>query len=213
MSGKSGRGSEDNENQEIPGNPKGQNQTFGGVFLGKEIRDLRKAKGMTLSELSKTCGYSISFLSQLERDVSRPSIKCLHDISRALGVSISWFFGDAAPALAEERDYVVRASRRRMLEFDSGITDELLSPNLSGKIELLLCRFAPGASSGEETYKHKGEEAGLILTGTLELWVEDKHFVLNAGDSFSFPSTSRHRYRNPSNEETRVVWVITPPSY
>jgi transcriptional regulator with XRE-family HTH domain len=196
-----------------PDSPKGEVQPVGGIFLGKEIRDLRKAKRMTLTELSQACGYSISFLSQLERNVSRPSIKCLHDISLALGVSISWFFGDAGPALSEERDYIVRGSRRRRLEFDSGITDELLSPSLSGQIELLLCRLAPGATSGKDTYKHEGEEAGLVVSGTFEIWIEDRHFILKAGDSFSFPSTERHRYRNPSDEETTVVWAVTPPSY
>ena len=192
---------------------RGEVQPIGGIFLGKEIRDLRKAKRMTLTELSEVCGYSISFLSQLERNVSRPSIKCLHDISLALGVSISWFFGDTGPALLEERDYIVRGSRRRRLEFDSGIIDELLSPSLSGQIELLLCRLAPGASSGEDTYEHPGEEAGLVVSGTFEVWIGDRHFILKAGDSFSFPSTERHRYRNPSDEETVVVWAITPPSY
>jgi transcriptional regulator with XRE-family HTH domain len=201
------------ENSNVADRAKGQARAVGGVFLGREIRDLRKAKGLTLAALSQACGYSISFLSQLERSISRPSIKCLHDISSALGVGISWFFGDTAPAFAEERDHVVRASRRRRLEFESGITDELLSPNLSGQVELLLCRLAPGASSGEESYEHQGEEAGLILTGTLELWVGDKHFVLKAGDSFSFPSTERHRYRNPSDEETQVVWAVAPPTY
>ena len=183
------------------------------VFLGREIRDLRKAKSMTLADLSEACGYSVGFISQLERNVSRPSIKCLHDISRALGVSISWFFGDAAPALVEERDVVVRKGRRRRIEFDTGITDELLSPNLAGEMELLLSIFAPGASSGEESYKHRGEEGGLVLSGSLELWVDGRHFILNAGDSFAFPSTSRHRYRNSSDQETRVLWAITPPTY
>ena len=202
-----------NPDQNQPRRSTSQPTASNEVFLGREIRDLRKAKSMTLAELSEACGYSVGFLSQLERNVSRPSIKCLHDVSKALGVSISWFFGDAAPALVEERDIVVRKGRRRRIEFDTGITDELLSPNLAGEMELLLSIFAPGASSGEESYKHRGEEGGLVLSGQLELWVDGRHFVLNAGDSFAFPSTSRHRYRNSSDQETRVLWAITPPTY
>jgi quercetin dioxygenase-like cupin family protein len=74
-------------------------------------------------------------------------------------------------------------------------------------------RFPPGSASGTQPYTHRGEEGGLVLEGMLELWIENEKFLLNAGDSFSFPSTKPHRYRNPSKRETVVLWVITPPTY
>ena len=182
-------------------------------FVGAQVRELRKARDTTLTELARQTGLSVGYLSQIERNISNPSIKALHDISRALGVNISWFFQEAGPVQAEERDYIVRAHRRRRLDFSSGISDELLSPNLSGKLELLCSRFEPGSSSGEEPYTHRGEEAGVVISGTLELWIGDRYFVLNQGDSFNFPSTTPHRYRNPGDTETVVIWAITPPSY
>jgi class 3 adenylate cyclase len=95
----------------------------------------------------------------------------------------------------------------------SGITDELLSPNLAGALELLVSRFPAGSASGTQPYTHRGEEGGLVVEGMLELWIENEKFLLKAGDSFSFPSTKPHRYRNPSKRETVVLWVITPPTY
>lgn len=180
--------------------------------IGREIRGLRKARGLTLTELAEKSGLSIGYLSLLERDRATPSINALHAISRALGVTISWFF-DANAAPVEERGFVVRRARRRRLEFSAGIVDELLSPSLEGSLELLASRFPPGASSGDAPYTHNGEEAGVVVRGTLELWVDGKHFVLKAGDSFGFPSSLPHRYCNPGSEETEVVWAITPPSY
>ena len=180
--------------------------------IGREIRGLRKARGLTLTELAEKSGLSIGYLSLVERDRATPSINALHAISRALGVTISWFF-DANAAPVEERGYVVRRARRRRLEFSAGIVDELLSPSLEGSLELLSSRFPPGASSGDAPYTHNGEEAGVIVRGTLELWVDGKHFVLKAGDSFGFPSSLPHRYCNPGSEETEVIWAITPPSY
>lgn len=180
--------------------------------IGREIRGLRKARGLTLTELAEKSGLSIGYLSLVERDRATPSINALHAISRALGVTISWFF-DANAAPVEERGYVVRRARRRRLEFSAGIVDELLSPSLEGSLELLSSRFPPGASSGDAPYTHTGEEAGVIVRGTLELWVDGKHFVLKAGDSFGFPSSLPHRYCNPGSEETEVIWAITPPSY
>jgi transcriptional regulator with XRE-family HTH domain len=181
-------------------------------LIGGEIRGLRKARGLTLTGLAEASGLSIGYLSLLERDRATPSIKALHAVSRALGVTISWFF-ETNDVPEEERDLVVRRARRRRLDYSAGLVDELLSPNLSGALELLSCRFPPGASSGEEPYTHAGEEAGVVIRGRLELWVDGRTVTLEAGDSFGFQSTLPHRYRNPGPDETEVIWAITPPSY
>jgi transcriptional regulator with XRE-family HTH domain len=181
-------------------------------LIGGEIRGLRKARGLTLTDLADASGLSIGYLSLLERDRATPSIKALHAVSRALGVTISWFF-EANEVPEEERDLVVRRARRRRLDYSAGLVDELLSPNLSGALELLSCRFPPGASSGEEPYTHAGEEAGVVIRGRLELWVNGRSVLLEAGDSFGFQSTLSHRYRNPGLDKTEVIWAITPPSY
>lgn len=182
--------------------------------LGREIRRLRKSEGLTLIELAGRTGLSIGYISQVERGKSVLSIKALKDIADALGVKIGWFFQQPERAAAAESGIVVRAAHRRRMNYGAlGITDYLLSPSLAGDIELLLCTLAPGSTSGDEPYAHEGEEAGLILSGALELWVEDQHFLLKKGDSFTFRSKRPHRYRNPGRAATVVVWAITPPSF
>jgi len=182
--------------------------------LGDEIRHMRKAKGLTLSELAAKTGLSIGYLSQVERGVSNLSIKALKQVSDAMGVQIAGLFQEMEPVPASEQGIVVRGNRRRRMSLSGlGITDELLSPSLAGQLEMLLCTLAPGASSGDEPYTHKGEEAGFILSGALELWVGKRHFMLKPGDAFTFKSTEPHSYRNPGPVDTVVVWVITPPTY
>ncbi len=182
-------------------------------FVGQEVRDLRKAKGMTIPDLAQEVGLSTGFISQMERGLSSPSVDALKRVARALGVSISWFFRNEEAVNETERAFVVRAEQRRALKFEAGVRDELLSPNLRGQLELLHCRFPPGSSSGPETYTHRGEEAGVVLEGELELQIGDDVFLLMAGDSFGFPSTTPHRYANTGTVETVVIWAITPPSY
>lgn len=181
--------------------------------VGLEIRDLRKARDFTLAQLSALADLSQGYLSQIERGISKPSVKVLHSISRALGVTISWFFSPQSPEDDGLKDFVVRAGQQRHLTFNNGIRDELLSPNLGRQIELLRCVFPPGSESGSEPYVHQGEEAGIVVCGKLRLWIGDKEVLLKAGDSFAFESDKPHRYDNPSNEETIVIWAITPPSY
>lgn len=183
------------------------------VFVGSEIRSLRNARDITLHDLATSTGLSIGYLSQIERGISSPAVDALHAISRALGVTISWFFKPSDEQSTIERDIVVRAGQRRRLKFNSGITDELLSPNLDRQLELLRCTFAPGATSGDAAYSHRGEETGIVISGRLEVWVGDKHFMLEEGDSFAFESHLPHRYRNPGRTKTVVIWAITPPSY
>ncbi|WP_156952433.1 helix-turn-helix domain-containing protein [Bradyrhizobium sp. WSM1743] len=182
------------------------------AVVGGQIRELRKMKKLTLTQLAHAAGISVGYLSQIERNQSKLPIGVLKKLSDALGVHMNWFFNGNMQAPSEERNIIVRKDRRRRLTFTGlGIVEELLSPNLAGPLELLLSTVEPGADSGE--YSHDGNEAGIVITGQLDLWVDGRRFRLEEGDSFSFASTSRHRCANPGKVPAKVVWVITPPHY
>jgi quercetin dioxygenase-like cupin family protein len=109
---------------------------------------------------------------------------------------------------------VLRKRHRRSLDFHgSGVHEEILSPTLSGQLLLVETTFAPGASTGDRDRERRGEESGLVLQGTLELHVEGRKLLLDAGDSFAFTRKGPHRCHNPGQEPCVVLWVITPPSY
>ena len=188
--------------------------------LGQEIRQLRKVRGITLQQLALATGKSVGFLSQVERNLTRPSVAVLQDISDALGVHIGWFIREEASGAPDEREHIVRAANRRRLTYSElsgteylGLHDHLLSANLDGELALGISRYEPGASTGDDDYAHVGEEAGLVLSGELELTIDGRCYRLVAGDSFSFKSQLPHRYVNPSsNEDAVVVWANTPIS-
>jgi len=186
--------------------------------LGDEIRQLRKVRGITLQELALATGKSVGFLSQVERNLTRPSVTVLQDISEALSVHIGWFFPEDGAAPADEREHIVRAANRRRLTYSElsdtdylGLHDYLLSANLNGNLALGISRYEPGATTGDDCYSHGGEEAGMVLSGNLELTLDGRVHRLEAGDSFSFDSSLEHRYANPSSsEEAVVIWANTP---
>jgi transcriptional regulator with XRE-family HTH domain len=182
------------------------------ALVGRRVRELRKARSLTLAEVAGAAGVSVSYLSQIERNVSRLPIGVLKRVADALGVHMNWFFPAPVDGPEDERDVIVRSANRRRLTFTGlGITEELLSPNLAGPLELLISTIAPGADS--EFYSHDGAEAGVVITGSLHLWVGEREFRLRTGDSFAFPSTEPHRCANRCSRPAKVLWVITPPHY
>lgn len=190
-------------NDSVPGDETG---------IGEQIRALRRIKGLTLQQVADGAGISIGYLSQIERNRSKLPVGVLKRISTILGIQMSWFFQPETLGPPEERNLVVRAGQRRTMSFTgTGISEELLSPNLEGPLEVLLSTIKPGSDS--DFYSHDGAEAGIVLEGTLDLWIGEKFFRLEPGDSFAFKSTEQHRCANSGTLVTKIVWVITPPHY
>lgn len=179
--------------------------------LGKDVRNLRKSRGLTLSELALKMGRSVGFISQVERGLSVPSIQDLRAIASALDIPISWFF--THDSLDDnERGVVVRADTRRVLgSRESGLTEELLSPDLGGSFEMVRSIFEPGAEI-KDNIQRETEESGVVVSGRLDVWIEDQLFELNSGDSFKIDHKP-YRWRNPGSEPAIVIWVVSPPNY
>ena len=190
--------------------------------LGSRIRQRRRELNLRLVELAEMCNISPSFLSQIERDQANPSISTLHEIAIALGVTVASFFAgpdDIPPSPAPEvkkepAAYVVRANARKTLMYPgSGIKNELLSPDLNRAIQMMYVVIPPGAFTGPEPLVHEGEECGLVLQGTVEIWVGDEHYILGPGDAIYQKSTIPHRSKNIGEDDVIIVVAITPPSF
>ena len=91
----------------------------------------------------------------------------------------------------------------------SGVVKEALTPEEKGQLELYELTLNPGASSGTDFLQHTGEKAGYILSGSLRLWLDNQAHLLEAGDSFRFPSIVPHMFDNPTQQAARVIWVTT----
>lgn len=180
------------------------------VALGSRLRDARRARGLTLRALAERAGVTESFLSQVERDVSSPSIASLQRICRALDLSIAQLF-DGAPRAGR---LVRREDRRRVSYAGLGATDEFLTSDVRGRLQVILSTIEPGGGTGPEAYAHESdEECVVVLEGSLELWVADEHFVLREGDAITYPSRLPHRNTNRGDRPARVLFCLTPPSF
>jgi transcriptional regulator with XRE-family HTH domain len=188
------------------------------LSLGAKIRQHRKARRLTLTELAEQCNISPSFLSQIEREKANPSVATLKTIAKVFGVPLGSFFEEESASNGlhqppETVARVVRADRRKILIYPgSGIRNELLSPDLQRAIQMMWIVMPPGTDTGDFLV-HEGEECGVVLQGTLEIWVGDEHYILKAGDAIYHPSSVPHRSRNVGDIDVIMVGGITPPSF
>lgn len=195
-------------------NPETDVNASEGVPVGEQIRDLRKAQKMTLTDLADAIGRSVGYVSQVERNISPVPIDRIREFAEALGVQISWFFKGGATGPEDERDLVVRRSDRRKLTFTgSGVAEELLSPNLSGGFEMIMTTYAPHSKTGDANYTRPCEEAAYVIEGRLEIWIGERHFILETGDSITFDGQEPHSSANPDDTPATVMWVMSPPTY
>ncbi|CDX26109.1 MULTISPECIES: XRE family transcriptional regulator [unclassified Mesorhizobium] len=186
-------------------------QDNGDRLLAGDIRALRKARGLTLAEIALKLGRSVGWVSQVERGLSIPSLSDLRAFASLFDVPISLFFSHDVP-VEEERGVVVRAGSRRSLgTSESGLVEELLSPDLGGSFEMLRSVFAPGAELKTEA-RRPTEEAGYVASGTFEIEIDGVWHRLGEGDSFRFEGKP-FRWRNPGVEPAVVIWVVSPPVY
>ncbi|KQZ82049.1 XRE family transcriptional regulator [Mesorhizobium sp. Root157] len=180
-------------------------------MLASDIRALRKARGLTLAEVGLKLRRSIGWLSQVERGLSIPSLGDLRAFANLFEVPVSLFFSHDVPE-ESERGVIVRASRRRALgTSESGLIEELLSPDLGGSFEMLRSVFAPGAELTEPALRPT-EEAGYVVSGIFEIEIAGDWHRLEAGDSFRFEKKP-FRWRNPGTEPAVVIWTVSPPVY
>lgn len=185
--------------------------TFIDFWLGQQLRELRKAKSLSLQELSNASGVSVGTLSHVERGLTSASVKTLSRISRELGVSINDLLGniEQSPSV-EDNGWVARVETHKVLQMkDKKIIKEIITPARAQTLDLYRVRIEPGGSSGDELFfTDGGEVAGTVITGCMELWIENRLVVLNAGDSFCYPSHTPRKWSNPGDVETYVIWAI-----
>ncbi len=179
--------------------------------LGADLRALRKARGITLADLARQLGRSVGWLSQVERDLSEPSVTDLRHIAAALDVPVSMLFAHD-PVRADEAGYVVRKGSRRPLgSGEAGLVEELLSPDLTDDFEMVHSTFEPHSRIGEEVTRPT-QEVGYLLSGKLDLEIGARKFTIHPGDSFRIRGEP-FRWINPYGEPAVAIWVIAPPVY
>ena len=180
------------------------------IDIGAKIRDTRLKLGLTQEELAARTELSKGFISQLERNLTSPSIATLSDILSALGTDLADFFraNDAGETVVFSPDDMFEKT-------DDELASSILwlVPNAQkNALEPILVTLAPGGRTAEDD-PHEGEEFGYVLLGSIVLVIGSRKLKLRKGDSFCFKPTETHYIINNQKREAKLIWVSTPPSF
>lgn len=179
--------------------------------IGSKLRELRRRRGLGVRELAARSGISHSAISLIERDRMSPSVNTLGAVLDALGTTLPSFFADLQSSLPYSPFYA-SADFLEIGKVES-ISYRVIGLDHPNRHLLMLHeRYAPGADSGEE-FSHSAQEAGMVLSGTVEVTVGDQMKILEPGDGYYFDSRLPHRFRNVNGGQSEILSAITPPTY
>ena len=181
-----------------------------GADIGERLRQVRLAHGLSQRALAKRTGVANATISQIESGQSNPSVGALKRILDGVDMDLARFFSFE---LSAEGRYFYKSSDLK--EIGRGkLSFRLVGADRSDKsIQMLHERLMPGADTGRVALSHKGEECGIVLSGSLEVTVGEERQILRAGDAWYFESALPHRFRNTGAEPCVCISACSPPTF
>lgn len=175
--------------------------------IGAKIKELRVKNGLTQEELADRCELSKGFISQMERDLTSPSIATLMDVLQCLGTDLKTFFSD------DEDEQIVFHKTDFFEKEDTDLKNMIqwIIPNAQkNRMEPILLTLKAGGTTYPDT-PHDGEEFGYVLSGSIILHMGAKAYPVKKGETFYFSPDKSHYLESKSGAQ--VLWVSTPPTF
>lgn len=178
--------------------------------VGKRLRIVREAAGLSQRQLAKRSDVSNATISLIEQNRTSPSVGLLKRVLAGLPMSLAEFFGGEE---ISKQPFFFKADE--LMEIGSGgISYRQVGRDLSKRsLQVLHEMYAPGADTGEVLLSHQSEESGVVIRGQIEVTVNGQSRVLGPGDAYYFDSRLPHRFRNPGDVECEIVSACTPASF
>ena len=175
--------------------------------LGTTIRDLRPQYNFTQLGCAERWELTKGYISQLENDLTSPSIATLTDILNALGSNLSDFFReDTEEKLVFSQDEYIEK------QADGMISNWLIPNAQKNMMEPVLVELEPNASAPVD-FPHDGEEFGYVLEGRIAILVGGKAHIAKKGESFYYTANREHSILNKGKGRAKFLWISTPPNF
>ena len=175
--------------------------------IGKRIRQLRIRNGLTQAELASRCELTKGFVSQLENNLTTPSLPVLMDLVEVLGSDMATFFTE------EEEPQIVFGKDDFFEDDREGYSISWVVPNAQkNTMEPIVLTLQPQQRS-QVMMPHEGQEFGLVLSGSVSLINGGKKHRVKKGETFYIRGEQEHELRNETGAPAKVLWITTPPLF
>lgn len=182
-------------------------QTPAEMLVGRNLRDLRNRRGLSLRALAERSGLNVNTLSLVENGKSSPSVGTLQQLAQALGVPITIFFETEQ---VEKRVVYTPAEQRPFAVFGSTQMQNL-GKDLAGKVvQPFVVTLQPGMGSGDRMIVHTGHEFVYCLEGSIQYQIGQEEFILQKGDSIVFEAHLPHCWENKGEEVAQILLTLYP---
>jgi transcriptional regulator with XRE-family HTH domain len=179
------------------------------LSIGNKVKELRVRLGLTQEDLADRAELSKGFISQVERDLTSPSIATLKEMLECLGTNLKDFFADTpeVKTVYKKQDMFTKTDAEQKTEI------VWLLPGAQGcSLEPILLTIEPGGSTWPD-HPHEGDEFGYVLSGTVTLHLGEKKMRVRRGESFFYSPKHAHHLENTGKVPARVLWISSPPSF
>jgi uncharacterized cupin superfamily protein/DNA-binding Xre family transcriptional regulator len=177
------------------------------IDVGRRLRELRAARGLSMRALAEKSGLNVNTLSLIENQRTSPSVSTLQQLAHSLQVSISAFFE------TDQGDKQVvhqNAGTRPRVTFSHGCIEDLGAGMSRFGAEPLIVTLDPHADSGKTPIVHTGREFVYCLEGGIDYTVDTETYLLEPGDSLLFEAYLPHHWKNLDDTPSRTLLVLCP---
>lgn len=175
--------------------------------IGAKIKRLRLSNQLTLEELANRSELTKGFLSQLERDLTSPSIATLENILEALGTNLKDFFSE------DEDEQIVFSKDDFFENTQDDYKISYIIPNAQkNEMEPILIELKEDKKS-MEIDPHDGEEFGYVIQGKVTLVNGEEEYDVKKSETFYLKGNLPHYIINKNDTLAKVIWVSTPPIF
>ena len=175
--------------------------------IGLKIKRLRVLCQLTQEELANRCELTKGYISQIENDLTSPSISTLVDILSALGTNLKDFFNEETEEkiVFKDNDYIEK-------DYESHIINWLVPNSQKNEMEPIMVELKENAKTTIDM-PHEGQEFGYVLEGKIKLYYGQKVVTVSKGETFYFTTDKTHYIENIYQGISKVIWVSSPPNF
>jgi transcriptional regulator with XRE-family HTH domain len=177
------------------------------INVGRRLRALRDERDLSARVLAEKSGLAVNTLSLIENSKTSPSVSTLQQIAVALDVPITEFFETDVPKSSVAH---IRADQRPRAAFAHGTLEDLGAGITHRAVEPFVVILEPNMGSGPNPIVHTGFEFVYCLEGRIAYTIEERTYLLEAGDSLLFESHLPHRWQNVDATASRAILVLYP---